>query len=90
MLNDVVSKQIPYFLNSGITLNTYIEPDLPLIDASPEYLEQVFLHILNNANDFTSSGGQVDIYAFDEEDNLHKIISDTGLELMIIQLRTSL
>ncbi|WP_292487503.1 PAS domain-containing sensor histidine kinase [Methanohalobium sp.] len=78
LLNDVVSENSVYFFDKGINLTTNIDSNLPLVDANPEYLEQVFVHILDNACKFTPSGGKVDVHTFDDG-NFHIIVSDNGI-----------
>ncbi len=64
--------------SEGIELYKEIDPDLPLIDGSPENLKQVFLNIIINAVDVMKDGGRLGVTIAREDGELMLRFCDTG------------
>ena len=66
---------------SGETAPVVIEPaaDLPVIEADPERLKQVLMHVLSNALKFTPPEGRITICARAQGSGLDIVIADTGI-----------
>jgi hypothetical protein len=52
--------------------------DLPIIDADPDRLRQVFWNLLSNAVKFTPEGGSITIETRRDDDMVRTTITDTG------------
>jgi signal transduction histidine kinase len=64
---------------AGLTLETRIDPALPVLRADSRRLRQVLLNLLSNAVKFTPSGGRIDVSAAVEEGEISIIVADTGI-----------
>lgn len=65
---------------AGLSLNTTIPEDLPLVRGDPRKIVQVLLNLVNNAIKFTPMGGKITVSArFDPLRGMIVIVSDTGL-----------
>ena len=62
----------------GITLESYVAPDVAEINGDPDRLQQVVWNLLSNALKFTPSGGRVRVDADRANDRLFIRVSDTG------------
>jgi signal transduction histidine kinase len=62
----------------GITLQTQIPPDLPLIKMDPERLTQAFINIMKNGMQAMGHGGTLSIETHSFKDRLEVTISDSG------------
>ena len=65
--------------NHGVTLESEIQPDLPLIIADGRKLKQVMLNLLTNAVKFTPAGGRVVARAHSQDGEIVVAVSDTGV-----------
>lgn len=66
--------------DSGLTLETEVASNLPILIADERALKQIVLNLLSNAVKFTPEGGTIRINAFVAADScLHLAISDTGI-----------
>lgn len=64
---------------SNIRIQSELDPDLPLVSASPSELQQVFINLINNAIDaMGSGGGLLEIRSRLEGDQAVIDIADTG------------
>ena len=62
-----------------ITIKSELDPDLPLISASPSELQQVFMNLINNAIDAMGTGGGVlEIRSKMENGQVIIDVADTG------------
>jgi two-component system NtrC family sensor kinase len=73
-----VSRQRAKF--ATVEVQTQIQPDLPLLQASPTEMQQVFLNLVNNALDAMEEvqGGQLTIKAFRRGEFVVIQVEDTG------------
>ncbi|MGC8493777.1 MAG: sensor histidine kinase, partial [Syntrophobacteraceae bacterium] len=62
----------------NIQIRTGLDPDLPLVLASPSEMQQVFLNLLNNAIDAIGEGGTIEIRTRLEGADAVVDIADTG------------
>lgn len=63
------------------TLDLDVEAGLPLLEADPHRLQQVFRNLLNNALRYTPDNGTITIRASQEADHLLVSLSDTGPDI---------
>jgi two-component system NtrC family sensor kinase len=61
-----------------VDLRTDIQKDLPKVKADSQYLEQVFLNIINNAVAAMEGGGILTISAYRSDDTVDIGFTDTG------------
>jgi len=62
----------------GVTLETDLPDDLPMVIGSPIRLRQMIANLLENAIRYTPAGGQVRVEADAEDDQVILRVSDTG------------
>lgn len=63
----------------GLSLETNVTEDLPVIDGDQDKLTDVLYNLVDNAIKFTPSGGKIWINAEEDENYLHIFIVDTGI-----------
>jgi len=64
---------------AGIVLKADIPPDLPLVPADRDRINQVFDNLLGNAIRFSPDGGEIIVRVWDAGDTVEASISDTGI-----------
>jgi signal transduction histidine kinase len=62
----------------GVTLDSHVEPGLPLISIDPAQIERVIANLLGNAIKFTPSGGAVRLTARTVRDAIEVEVADNG------------
>ncbi|MEA1984439.1 MAG: PAS domain S-box protein [Euryarchaeota archaeon] len=70
---------VPQINKTGLMIKKDIPVDIPLVNGDKERMEQVFLHLLDNAIKFTPLGGTITISVRDEKKGVHIMIKDTGV-----------
>jgi signal transduction histidine kinase/putative methionine-R-sulfoxide reductase with GAF domain len=71
---------------SGLTLQTDLCPDTPLVSADPRQLRKVVDNLLSNAVKFTPAGGQLTMRDYPYQDGACVQVSDTGIGIPPDQL----
>lgn len=64
---------------AGISITLDVGPDLPLVIADSERLEQVLVNLLHNAIKFTPSGGKIHVQAVSKGKMMEFSVRDTGI-----------
>ncbi|MCY0879003.1 MAG: ATP-binding protein [Firmicutes bacterium] len=81
LIDSVVARMLPRAEAQGLALVNRMPPGLPLVSGDPDRLQEVFLNLVQNAVQYTPSGGTVTLSA--EEDAAHEcvgvIVEDTGI-----------
>lgn len=67
-------------------IQTDIPDSLPLLSGNTDYLEQVFFHIIDNAQKFSSDSDEIKITVLHEGENMHAVIEDHGIGISEEQL----
>ena len=67
------------FEEKGVSLDTDISTDLPLISGDENRLGQVLLNLVGNALQYTPPGGRIQIGARQQGSEVHVAVSDTGM-----------
>ena len=70
----------PKLHSSQVRLTLCLAEELPLIAGAPDYLQQIFINLINNSLDAMPGGGELAIKTFVEEDSNQVVveIADTG------------
>ena len=67
------------FEGKGVPLQTDISTDLPLVSGDSDRLGQVLLNLVGNALQYTPPGGKVKISAHCQGNEVHVLVSDSGI-----------
>jgi histidine kinase len=67
------------FEEKGVTLDTNLSTDLPLVSGDKDRLGQVLLNLVGNALQYTPPAGRVQISARQQGSEVHVAVSDTGV-----------
>lgn len=62
----------------GISYSLALSGDDPAMAIDAEKIQQVFLHLFKNSIEAMANGGTLEITAYEEQDNIAVIISDSG------------
>jgi signal transduction histidine kinase len=74
-----VFSSIRTLIREDVKLIWDVQPDLPLVEADPVRLRQIFMNLLSNAVKFTEKGHiRLDIFQ-DHEEHVHIAVHDTGI-----------
>ena len=65
--------------SKNLRIKNNIPSDLPLIKGDMDKLTQVFINLLENATKFTPNGGKITVAAFENGENIHITVTDTGI-----------
>jgi signal transduction histidine kinase len=71
-----------------IQLNIEISPNLPCVLGVKNHLRKAFENLVSNALKFTPAGGQVNLRAWQEDEDIIIELSDTGIGIPIDQLES--
>ncbi len=66
------------FASAHVQVELLLDPDLPIISASANRLQQVFLNLFLNARDAMPRGGRLTIVSFRANSHVEIHVSDTG------------
>ncbi len=69
----------PQINSKELTIENNTPSDLPLIKGDADKLTQVFINLLENATKFTPNGGKIIVAAFEDNENIHITVNDTGI-----------
>jgi PAS domain S-box-containing protein len=78
VVRDAVETVEPAVNAKRIELRVTTAPDLPVIDADPDRLRQVFWNLLSNAVKFTPEGGTISVTTTHVDDMVRTTITDNG------------
>ena len=69
----------PATLAKAVTLETQIEPDLPMLLGDPDRLQQVLWNLLSNSIKFTPKGGRITVTVARAHSAVVLTVADTGV-----------
>jgi signal transduction histidine kinase len=78
ILLNIKRQTMPRELKENIKLNLAVDEDLPKIFVDKNRLKQVLINILDNSFKFTPSGGNINVRAYLENQNIVIGLIDTG------------
>jgi len=79
MIEDVVGLSEQRARYSNVKMNMHLEPDLPMVKASPSEIQQVLLNLINNALDaIDTKGGNIEITSRINGDFVVVDVADDG------------
>jgi two-component system, OmpR family, phosphate regulon sensor histidine kinase PhoR len=79
LLSLPIERLRPQAERAGLQVNTLLPPDLPLVLADVERIQQVATNLLHNAIKFTPTGGQITLAAQTQGDQVVVTVHDTGV-----------
>ncbi len=79
VLDKVIDDLLSMRSKKGPVVNKEYNLSLPFVCGNVTYLEQVFLHILENALKFTSPEGSITVIVLHEGNEIHVVVKDTGI-----------
>ena len=75
---------------SGLTLQTSVDPEVPKIRADERKIKQALLNLLSNSVKFTPAGGTVSVQVVQQDGALAIVVRDTGIGMSPHQVALSL
>jgi signal transduction histidine kinase len=72
----------------GVNLESWVEPDMPLVHIDPGQMERVVSNLVGNAIKFTPTGGQVRLAVRGSSDHIVLSVQDTGAGISAKDLPT--
>ena len=78
-IKEAITKLRPQAERNRIEIMAVVNPQLPIVSAEEERIQQVLINLLHNAVKFTPDGGEVTLSAKAEGDNVVVSVSDTGI-----------
>ncbi|WP_340819200.1 PAS domain-containing sensor histidine kinase [Methanolobus sp. WCC4] len=80
MIDSAVHDRSPEITSKGHKVELSIAKDIPLINGDLDYLEEVFIHIIDNAIKFMHKDGILKISAkLQDDDKIHIKVADNGI-----------
>ncbi len=78
IVRDAVALVERPFAKGNIRVESRLDPTLPVVRASPDHLQQVFVNLLTNARDAMPSGGTITLRTHRNGDGVVAEVQDTG------------
>ncbi len=69
----------PSYENKNLTLKLDLQPDLPIITADIDELDRAFVNLVENAINYTPTGGMISITTRLVENQVECVFADTGI-----------
>ncbi len=79
ILEQIVALMKPRAEKQNVALRLDLPPLLPLIQADPRSMEELFTNLISNAIHYSPEGGEVVVSAVSHGDYLTLLVSDTGI-----------
>jgi histidine kinase len=81
IVTTVVRHLQPQYEAKGVELVAEVQPNLPIIQADRERIEQVLINLLGNGLQYTPAGGRVAVTVAPQNGSLRFAVQDTGVGL---------
>jgi signal transduction histidine kinase len=79
IVHEIVETLSPVAANKGLTLQTDIPREMPLVSGDPMLLRQAITNLVDNAIKYTPSGGQVQVKLSADNGAFQVAVSDSGV-----------
>jgi signal transduction histidine kinase/CheY-like chemotaxis protein len=79
VLNLAVDAMRPAIEAKSIRLETSVDPDLGIITADPQRLQQIVWNLLSNATKFTPEGGRLQLRMSHRNSHVEIVVTDSGI-----------
>jgi two-component system, OmpR family, phosphate regulon sensor histidine kinase PhoR len=79
VLEQTIALVKPRAESQNVALRLDLPPELPLIQADPRSMEELFTNLISNAVNYSPEGGEVTVSAVSRGDCLAVMVSDTGI-----------
>ncbi|MCK5587629.1 MAG: HAMP domain-containing histidine kinase, partial [Candidatus Lokiarchaeota archaeon] len=83
-----IKELLPLAKKHGQILNLTTPKELPYIYMDTEIIQAIINNLISNAIKYTPDGGQISIKILEEDENLHIIVTDTGIGIKEEDLET--
>lgn len=81
LVNSALGRLSRQYEEKGVTLTSSLPADLPLVQVDEDRVGQVLLNLVGNALQYTPAGGNVQISAVRDGDEVRIMVTDTGIGL---------
>ncbi|MBU2610085.1 MAG: cell wall metabolism sensor histidine kinase WalK [Chloroflexi bacterium] len=81
LVNSALGRLSRQYEEKGVTLTSGLPADLPLVQVDEDRVGQVLLNLIGNALQYTPAGGNVQISAVRDGDEVRIMVTDTGIGL---------
>ncbi|MDP2919080.1 MAG: ATP-binding protein, partial [Dehalococcoidia bacterium] len=79
VIDDLTSQLSSLFKNKEQSIETQVDPSLPLVKADKERTTEIILNLLSNANKFSPAGGHILVLAHEQDGNMVQVeVKDTA------------
>ncbi|OQY44824.1 MAG: hypothetical protein B6242_11820 [Anaerolineaceae bacterium 4572_78] len=79
VIKKTLRKLHPRIQQADLSLTVKLPPSMPIIVVDAQRMEQVITHVIDNAINFTDSGGRVTVTAERKDNSIVIAVSDTGI-----------
>ena len=79
VLEQTIALVRPRAESQNVALRLELPPELPLIQADPRSMEELFTNLVSNAVNYSPEGGEVTVAAVSHGDYLAVMVSDNGI-----------
>ena len=79
IIDNVINDMYLQIEEKGLTIEKDVPDNLPLINGDKARLSDMLTNLFDNSIKFTPSGGRIILNAYEEADNLHIGVKDTGI-----------
>ncbi|MFZ2447894.1 MAG: ATP-binding protein [Syntrophobacteraceae bacterium] len=79
ILERTIALMTPRAESANVAIRLALPADLPLIQADPRNMEELFTNLISNALNYSPDGGEVVVSAVSQGDYLDVLVSDTGV-----------
>ncbi len=79
VLEQTIALVRPRAESQNVSLRLDLPPELPLIQADPRSMEELFTNLISNAVNYSPAGGDVTVSAVSHGDYLAVMVSDNGI-----------
>jgi len=79
LIDELRETMEPLAKGKGITIEEYLSPELPMVEADRPKLRRIIVNLLSNAIKFTPKGGRVSLKAERENERIRIYVTDTGV-----------